>query len=117
MGRATDAARIQFRMLNRSKGPAVWGPRAQCDRALYPIAVRNVLDGLRDLDLFQEMVTGLILDDGRVVGVQTRGLGRVLVIPLVTFVAVVTGKVGEIAHRTGRIREWVHWCNRNGRMR
>jgi tRNA uridine 5-carboxymethylaminomethyl modification enzyme len=73
MGRATDAARIQFRMLNRSKGPAVWGPRAQCDRSLYPIAVRRVLDELPDLDLFQEMVAGLVVDGGRVVGVRTRG--------------------------------------------
>ena len=73
MGRATDASRIQFRMLNRSKGPAVWGPRAQCDRALYPMAVRRALDGLPDLDLFQEMVTGLLAQDGRVVGIRTRG--------------------------------------------
>jgi tRNA uridine 5-carboxymethylaminomethyl modification enzyme len=73
MGRATDAARIQFRMLNRSKGPAVWGPRAQCDRALYPLAVRRALDELPLLDLFQEMVTGLIAEDGRVLGVRTRG--------------------------------------------
>jgi tRNA uridine 5-carboxymethylaminomethyl modification enzyme len=58
MGRATDASRIQFRMLNRSKGPAVWGPRAQCDRALYPLAVRAALDELPMLDLFQEMVNG-----------------------------------------------------------
>lgn len=73
MGRATDASRIQFRMLNRSKGPAVWGPRAQCDRALYPIAVRRLLDELPDLDFFQEMVSELVADDGRVVGVRTRG--------------------------------------------
>jgi tRNA uridine 5-carboxymethylaminomethyl modification enzyme len=64
MGRATDASRIQFRMLNRSKGPAVWGPRAQCDRALYPLAVRRVLEELPGLDLFQEMVDGLLFEGG-----------------------------------------------------
>jgi len=73
MGQATDASRIQFRMLNRSKGPAVWGPRAQCDRAMYPVAVRRVLEGLPMLDLFQDMVEDLLADGGRVVGVRTRG--------------------------------------------
>jgi len=73
MGRATDASRIQFRMLNRSKGPAVWGPRAQCDRAMYPVAVRRVLDELEWLDLFQDMVSDVLLEDGRVLGVRTRG--------------------------------------------
>ena len=73
MGRATDASRIQFRMLNRSKGPAVWGPRAQCDRALYPMGVRRVLDELPALHLFQEMVSGLLVEDGGVRGVRTRG--------------------------------------------
>ncbi len=73
MGRATDASRIQFRMLNRSKGPAVWGPRAQCDRALYPVAIRRALDELDSLDLFQEMVTELVVEDGRVRGARTRG--------------------------------------------
>jgi tRNA uridine 5-carboxymethylaminomethyl modification enzyme len=73
MGRATDASRIQFRMLNRSKGPAVWGPRAQCDRALYPRAVRKVLADLAGLDLFQEMVADVEIVDGRVRGVRTRG--------------------------------------------
>ena len=73
MGQATDASRIQFRMLNRSKGPAVWGPRAQCDRTMYPVAVRQALEGLPMLDLFQEMVSDLLVDEGRVVGVHTRG--------------------------------------------
>ena len=73
MGRATDASRIQFRMLNRRKGPAVWSPRAQCDRGLYPRAVRRALDELSDLALFQEMVAGLVMEGNRAVGVRTRG--------------------------------------------
>jgi tRNA uridine 5-carboxymethylaminomethyl modification enzyme len=78
MGRATDAARIQFRMLNRSRGPAVWGPRAQCDRARYPLAVRRVLEELDGLDLYQDLVTGLLTEGGRAVGVTLRGGVRVL---------------------------------------
>jgi len=89
MGRATDASRIQFRMLNRSKGPAVWGPRAQCDRSLYPVAVRRVLDELENLDLFQEMVGDLVLEGTRVTGVRTQGgitfYGMAVVITAGTF--------------------------------
>lgn len=73
MGQATDASRIQFRMLNRSKGPAVWGPRAQCDRAMYPLAVRRILDQLPMLDLFQDMVADLVVDAATVVGIRTHG--------------------------------------------
>ena len=73
MGRATDAARIQFRMLNRSKGPAVWSPRAQCDRELYPLGVRRALDEVPGLFLQEDMVTGLLMQDGRVTGVRTDG--------------------------------------------
>ncbi len=75
MGRATDRATIQFRMLNRSKGPAVWAPRAQCDRTLYRRAVRSLLEGFPGIELAQGMVTRLILDGARAVGVAT-GDGR-----------------------------------------
>src|SRR5215212_6705054 len=63
MGRATDLATLQFRMLNRSKGPAVWAPRAQCDRALYKRAVRTLLEQHRTLVTIQGTVARLILDE------------------------------------------------------
>ena len=89
MGRATDAARIHFRMLNRSKGPAVWGPRAQCDRGLYPRRLRTALDALETLDLFQEMVTGLEWEEEGDFRVLTRGglvfRGRRVVVTTGTF--------------------------------
>jgi len=70
MGRATDMARIQFRMLNRSKGPAVWSPRAQCDRGLYRRAVRCVLERQRNLELVQGTVAGLCIHCHRVDGIS-----------------------------------------------
>src|SRR5688500_17565471 len=72
MGRATDLASLQYRMLNRSKGPAVWAPRAQCDRGLYRRAVRQLLEEHATLRTVQGTVARLILeDDRRVVGVET----------------------------------------------
>jgi tRNA uridine 5-carboxymethylaminomethyl modification enzyme len=77
MGRAADRATIQFRMLNRSKGPAVWAPRAQADRTLYRRAVRHLLEQFPALELTQGMVTDLLFDDRgtRITGVET-GDGR-----------------------------------------
>src|SRR5689334_14548585 len=71
MGRATDLAMLQFRMLNRSKGPAVWAPRAQCDRGLYRRAVRRLLEEHASLVTVQGTVARLILDGSRVAGVET----------------------------------------------
>ena len=73
MGRATDLAMIQFRMLNRSKGPAVWAPRAQCDRGLYRRAVRSLLEQQANLQTVQGTVARLLLtpDEQRVLGVET----------------------------------------------
>ncbi len=70
MGRAADRATIQFRMLNRSKGPAVWAPRAQCDRVLYRRAVRGMLEAFERLELTQGMVTRLDVDGTVVRGVE-----------------------------------------------
>src|SRR5438034_2599022 len=70
IGRATDRATIQFRMLNRSKGPAVWAPRAQCDRVLYRRAVRELLEGFPLLELTQGMVSRLDCDGTAVRGVE-----------------------------------------------
>ncbi len=70
MGRATDRTTVHFRMLNRSKGPAVWAPRAQCDRGLYPREVRRELERLDRLTLYQGTVERLELRGGRVAGVR-----------------------------------------------
>jgi tRNA uridine 5-carboxymethylaminomethyl modification enzyme len=71
MARATDLAMLQFRMLNRSKGPAVWAPRAQCDRGLYRRAVRTLIEEHSNLETVQGTVARLLIDDNRVVGVET----------------------------------------------
>jgi len=71
MGRATDRSMIQFRMLNRSKGPAVWSPRAQCDRGLYRRAVRALLESQPGLDFAQGTVTDLAVAAGRIQSVAT----------------------------------------------
>jgi len=72
MGRATDLAAIQFRMLNRSKGPAVWAPRAQCDRGLYRRAVRMLVEAHPGVQTIQGTVARLLLtDEPSVAGVET----------------------------------------------
>ena len=91
MGRATDMATLQFRMLNRGKGAAVWAPRAQCDRGMYRRAVRTLLEQHETLHCIQGTVARLLLDDreARVRGVETlegrRFTARTIVITTGTF--------------------------------
>jgi len=111
MARATDLACIQFRMLNRSKGPAVWAPRAQCDRGLYRRAVRGLVEAQPSLRTIQGTVARLILEGGRAAGIETlegrRFAARSVVITTGTFLRgrihigtdtkVTGGRAGEAA--------------------
>lgn len=74
-GIVTDRSMIQFRMLNRSKGPAMWSPRAQNDRMLFASTWREMLEQTPNVDFYQDMVKGILVKDGIVYGVQT-GLGH-----------------------------------------
>lgn len=74
-GIVTDLSMIQFRMLNRSKGPAMWSPRAQNDRMLFAAKWRELLEKTPNVDFYQDMVKGLVIKDGKASGVIT-GLGH-----------------------------------------
>lgn len=82
MGRATDQAGIQFRMLNRSRGPAVYSPRAQCDRMRYAAAVRQMLEDTPNLFMRADSVMDLVVENGAIQGVTTQ-LGRTFYAPRV----------------------------------
>lgn len=71
MGLVTDRTAIQFRMLNRSKGPAMWSPRAQCDRGKFIWAWREILENIPNLHIWQDTVEELIIEDGEVKGLIT----------------------------------------------
>src|SRR5437667_10123514 len=96
MAKCTDAAGIQFRMLNRGKGPAMHSPRAQCDKKLYQFTMKRVVEAQPNLTLRQELVEGLLLEANsggdaprRVAGVRARGdtvyLARAVVLTTGTF--------------------------------
>jgi tRNA uridine 5-carboxymethylaminomethyl modification enzyme len=67
----TDKTAIQFKMLNKSKGPAMWSPRAQSDRMRFAECWRNILESTENLDFYQDMVNGLLFEDDKIVGVKT----------------------------------------------
>src|ERR1700709_23914 len=74
-GIVSDASMIQFRMLNSSKGPAMWSPRSQNDRTLFSIKWREMLEKTSNIDFYQDMVKGLLIKNGKAIGVIT-GLGH-----------------------------------------
>src|SRR5437764_9160154 len=74
-GMVSDASMIQFRMLNRSKGPAMWSPRSQNDRMLFAQKWREMLEQTKRVDFYQDMVKELIVENGKAKGVVT-GLGH-----------------------------------------
>lgn len=107
MGRAIDRAGIQFRMLNRSKGPAVRGPRAQADRKLYRQAVQDILAEQENLTILEGGVEDLIIDDhnrvkGVVTGDGTEYLAGAVVLTTGTFLNGLI-HIGEKTHAAGRM--------------
>lgn len=107
-GIVTDASLIQFRMLNRSKGPAMWSPRAQSDRMLFANKWREMLESTLNVDFYQDNVSSLIIKDGRVQGVIT-GMGhhisaRSVVVTSGTFLNGVI-HIGEKRFGGGRMAE------------
>lgn len=108
MGIVTDKASIQFRMLNRSKGPAMWSPRAQCDRVKFSIYWRDILENIPNLHMWQDCATGLIVEDGKAAGIKTQ-LGaefraKKIVITAGTFLNGLM-HIGKVQIEGGRIAE------------
>lgn len=107
-GIVTDRSMIQFRMLNRSKGPAMWSPRAQCDKALFSTNWRNVLENIQNLTLWQDEVVDLLIEDGAVRGCVTK---MNIVVPadavVLTNGTFLNGRIyiGETSFSGGRIGE------------
>jgi len=107
-GIVSDKSMIQFRMLNLSKGPAMWSPRTQNDRMLFASTWREMLENTPNVDFYQDMVTGLLIRNGRVYGVKT-GMGHEI---LASAVVITSGTflngvihIGEKRFGGGRVAE------------
>ena len=107
-GLVTDACSLQFRMLNRSKGPAMWSPRAQCDKRQFSAKWRSILENQENLDIYADSATSFIFEGGRIVGVVTltgaRFYSKAVVLSAGTFLS---GKlfIGRTVFEGGRIGE------------
>ena len=107
-GIVTDRCTLQFRMLNKSKGPAMWSPRAQCDKTLYTLEWRSTLEHTPNLDMWQDTVASLILEGGRVCGVVTHmGTSFAADAVVITAGTFLGGKlfIGQESAEGGRIGE------------
>lgn len=107
-GIITDKASIQFRMLNRSKGPAMWSPRAQCDRMKFSQYWREVLENTPNLHMWQDIATELIVEEGKTVGVKTQMnatfLAKSIIITAGTFLNGLM-HIGRVQIEGGRVAE------------
>ncbi len=107
-GLVTDRSMIQFRMLNRSKGPAMWSPRAQCDRAVFTLEWRKVLESIDNLEFWQDKVSRLIIEGEQVVGVETlmgiKFYSRKVILTAGTFINGLM-HVGKVKMKGGRMGE------------
>ena len=107
-GIITDKASIQFRMLNRSKGPAMWSPRAQCDRMKFSQYWREVLENTPNLHMWQDIATELIVEEGKAVGVKTQMnatfLAKCVIITAGTFLNGLM-HIGKVQIEGGRVAE------------
>src|SRR4051812_36210932 len=109
MGLLTDAAAIQFRLLNRGKGPAMHSPRAQCDKKAYQFLAKLTVERQPNLTLRQEMVDTLLVTGNKVTGVRCRGgvdyRGRAVVLTTGTFLQALmhTGEVKTAGGRAGDV--------------
>lgn len=108
MGLVTDASTLQFRMLNRSKGPAMWSPRAQCDKQLFSQCWRNILESNSKLDIYADFITSFLFENSKICGVKTNTgaifKSRAVILAAGTFL---NGRmfIGRTSFEGGRIGE------------
>jgi tRNA uridine 5-carboxymethylaminomethyl modification enzyme len=107
-GIVTDRSTIQFRMLNRSKGPAMWSPRAQCDRVYFSNEWRKIVENTDNLDIWQDSVISLLIEDKQIKGVRTQlgvdFLSKKLILTNGTFLGGLM-HVGNVSWAGGRVSE------------
>ncbi len=108
MGIVTDESAIQFRMLNRSKGPAMWSPRAQSDRMMFSKLWREILENTKNLHIWQDSVNRLLIEDGKITGIST-ALGvtfkaKAVVLTAGTFLNGLM-HIGPVKQQGGRVSE------------